>query len=77
MRIKTGDNVVVITGKDKGKTGTVVAAKPTADKVIVEGLNMIKKYVRQSEQNPDWCFNFNYTTIRILFTLANKILMVV
>ena len=53
MRIKTGHNVVVITGKDKGKQGTVLAAKPTADKVIVEGVNMVKKHVRQSEQNPD------------------------
>jgi len=53
MRIKTGDNVIIITGKDKGKQGTVVAAKPSADKIIVEGLNMVKKHVRQSEQNPD------------------------
>jgi len=53
MRLKTGDNVVIIAGKDKGKKGTIVAAKPTANKVIVEGLNMVKKHVRQSEQNPD------------------------
>ena len=53
MRLKTGDNVVVITGKDKGKQGKIVAAKPTENKIIVEGLNMVKKHVRQSEQNPD------------------------
>jgi len=53
MRIKTGDNVVIITGKDKNKEGKVVAAKPSAGKVIVEGRNMVKKHVRQSEQNPD------------------------
>ena len=53
MRIRTGDNVVIIAGKDKGKKGKVVAAKHTADKVIVEGRNMVKKHVRQSEQNPD------------------------
>jgi len=53
MRLKTGDNVVIITGKDKGKQGKIVAAKPTENKVIVEGLNMVKKHVRQSEQNPD------------------------
>ena len=59
MRIKTGDTVVVITGKDsksnggKGKQGKVVAAKPSAGKIIVEGVNMVKKHVRQSEQNPD------------------------
>ena len=53
MRLKTGDNVVIITGKDKGKQGKIVASKPTENKVIVEGLNMVKKHVRQSEQNPD------------------------
>ena len=53
MRLKTGDNVVVITGKDKGKQGKIVASKPVANKVIVEGINMVKKHVRQSEQNPD------------------------
>ena len=53
MRLKTGDNVIVITGKDKGKQGKIVASKPVANKVIVEGINMVKKHVRQSEQNPD------------------------
>ena len=53
MRLKTGDNVIVIAGKNKGKQGTIVAAKPTAGKIIVEGVNMIKKHVRPSEQNPD------------------------
>jgi len=53
MRLKTGDDVIVITGKDKGKQGKIVAAKPTANKIIVEGVNMVKKHVRQSEQNPD------------------------
>ena len=53
MRLKTGDNVIVITGKDKGKQGKIVASKPIANKVIVEGINMVKKHVRQSEQNPD------------------------
>ena len=53
MRLKTGDNVVVIAGKDKGKQGKIVAAKHTANKVIVEGINVVKKHVRQNEQNPD------------------------
>ena len=53
MRIKTGDKVVVITGKDKGKSGTVVASKPSNGKIIVENINIVKKHVRQSDQNPD------------------------
>jgi large subunit ribosomal protein L24 len=43
MKIKKGDHVVVRTGKDKGATGTVIAAFPERDKVLVEGVNMIKK----------------------------------
>jgi large subunit ribosomal protein L24 len=46
MNIKKGDKVKVITGKDKGKTGTVSLAMPKKDKVIVGGLNMIKVHSR-------------------------------
>ncbi len=46
MKIKTGDNVIVIAGKDKGKTGKVVAAFPKQDLVLVEGVNMHKKHQR-------------------------------
>ena len=53
MRVKTGDNVVIISGKDKGSQGKIIAAKPSKNKVIVEGLNMVKKHVKQSEQHPD------------------------
>jgi large subunit ribosomal protein L24 len=43
MKIKKGDHVVVTVGKDKGATGTVIAAYPEREKVLVEGVNMIKK----------------------------------
>jgi len=46
MKIKKGDNVIVIAGKDKGKTAKVVKALPKDNKVIVEGLNMRKKHQR-------------------------------
>lgn len=52
MRIKTGDKVIVIAGKDKGKTGTVTKTLPKNDKLIVEGLNIIKKHERPSQENP-------------------------
>jgi large subunit ribosomal protein L24 len=42
MKIKKGDHVVVMVGKDKGATGTVIAAYPDRQKVLVEGVNMIK-----------------------------------
>ena len=44
MKIKSKDNVIVITGKDKGKVGKVVRAIPEEDKVIVEGVNIKKKH---------------------------------
>jgi large subunit ribosomal protein L24 len=42
MKIKKGDHVMVMVGKDKGATGTVIAAYPTRQKVLVQGVNMIK-----------------------------------
>lgn len=51
MKIKKGDKVIVITGKDKGKTGTVLRAFPSENKVIVEGVNIIKKHQRANQQN--------------------------
>ena len=53
VHVKTGDNVMVISGKDAGKTGKVLAVSPTEGKVIVESLNMVTKHVkprRQGEQ---------------------------
>ena len=50
MNIKKGDSVLIITGKDKGKQGTVSRALPQVSKVIVEGLNIAKKHVRPQGQ---------------------------
>jgi large subunit ribosomal protein L24 len=44
MKIKKGDDVVVITGKDRGKTGKVIASYPTENKVLVEGINRVTKH---------------------------------
>jgi len=46
MKIKKGDNVIIIAGKDKGKKGKVVRALPADSKVVVEGINMRKKHQR-------------------------------
>jgi large subunit ribosomal protein L24 len=43
MKIKKGDHVMVMVGKDKGATGTVIAAYPTQNRVLVQGVNMVKK----------------------------------
>lgn len=46
MKIKKGDNVIIIAGKDKGKRGKILKALPRVDKVIVEGANIYKKHRR-------------------------------
>jgi large subunit ribosomal protein L24 len=48
MKIKKGDEVVVIAGKDRGKTGKVLASFPTENKVIVEGVNRVTKHTAVS-----------------------------
>ena len=49
MKVKKGDTVVVIAGKDKGAKGKVIQAYPERDRVIVEGVNRIKKHTRISQ----------------------------
>ena len=51
MKLKKGDHVVVITGKDKGKEGEVIRAIPSEDKVIVSGVNIAKKHQKARKQN--------------------------
>ena len=46
IHVKTGDTVIVSSGDDKGKTGKVLEVSPKEGKVIVEGLNIVKKHVR-------------------------------
>jgi large subunit ribosomal protein L24 len=48
MKVKKGDTVLVISGKDKGAKGKVLEAYPTRDRVLVEGVNRIKKHTAQS-----------------------------
>ena len=53
MKIKTDDNVIVISGKDKGKTGKVIRTDPKKDRVFVEGLNMVKRHQRPLPGRPN------------------------
>jgi len=46
LHVKTGDTVVVLSGKDKGKTGKVLQTSPREGKVIVEGINIVTKHVK-------------------------------
>ena len=50
LHVKTGDNVVILSGKDKGKNGKVLQTSPKEGKVIIEGLNMVTKHVKPRRQ---------------------------
>ena len=53
MKIRSDDEVVVISGKDKGKTGKVLRTDPRKDRVFVEGLNMVKRHQRPNPARPN------------------------
>jgi large subunit ribosomal protein L24 len=53
MRIRRDDEVVVIAGKDKGKTGKVIRTDPKKDRVYVGGLNMVKRHQRPNPARPN------------------------
>jgi len=53
LHVRKGDEVVIISGSDKGKRGKIIAAYPKKSRVVVEGAQMIKKHQRKSQQNPN------------------------
>ena len=53
MRIRTDDEVIVISGKDKGKSGKVLRVEPQTGRVYVEGLNMVKRHQRPVPGRPN------------------------
>jgi large subunit ribosomal protein L24 len=53
FHVKKGDEVVVITGNHKGATGKVLQILPKKSQVLIEGVRMIKKHVRKSQDNPE------------------------
>ena len=52
IRLKKGDTVVVISGREKGKTGTILKPHPTLNKVTVEGINVVKRHVKPTQAKP-------------------------
>ena len=52
MNIKKGDKVKVLAGKDKGKEGTILRSLPQKQRVVVEKVNIVKKALRPTQQNP-------------------------
>ncbi len=52
MHVKKGDKVQVISGKDKGKQGVILESFPKQNRVLVEGVNIVKKHAKPSQANP-------------------------
>ncbi len=50
-KIRKGDKVVVLAGRDKGRTGEVISVQPTEGRALVRGVNMVKRHQRQTPQN--------------------------
>ncbi len=53
MKIKKGDKVRVISGEDRGKEGNVIKTYPKTDRVLIEGINIVKKHQKPTQANPD------------------------
>ena len=52
MNVKTGDTVIVLSGKDKGKTGKISKVFPEKGKVVVDGVNVVTKHLKPTQMNP-------------------------
>jgi large subunit ribosomal protein L24 len=50
QKIRKGDKVVVLSGRDKGRTGEVIEVRPAEDRAVVRGINMVKRHQRQTPQ---------------------------
>lgn len=52
LRVKTVDTVIVIAGKEKGKKGKIIAAYPKKNRVVIEGINQVKRHTKPTQNNP-------------------------
>lgn len=67
MNIKKGDNVIVITGDDKGKTGKVAKAFPRLNKIVIDGVNTVKKHQRARREGQKG----QVVTVAMPFSVSN------
>jgi large subunit ribosomal protein L24 len=65
LHVKRGDEVVVLAGKEKGKRGKIIAVNPKSMRVIVEGLMMLKRHTRKSQDRPQGAIVEREGTIHI------------
>lgn len=77
MKIKKNDTVLVISGKDKGKTAKVEKAFPALGKIAVTGINMRKKHLKPSRKNPkggvmEFAASINMSNVKLVCPKCNK-----
>jgi len=65
MKLIKGDKVIVISGKDKGKIGTIQRSYPKLNKVVVEGVNIVKKHMKPTQTHPEGSIVEMYAPIHI------------
>ena len=52
MKLRKGDSVQVVSGNDKGKVGRIIKVYPSRERLVVEGVNIVKKHARPTQDNP-------------------------
>ncbi len=75
MKIKKGDKVVVIAGKDRGREGTVIAVRPDSRRVLVQGVNLIKKNTKVNYQGQRGAKEGGIVTQEALIHVSNVALI--
>jgi large subunit ribosomal protein L24 len=64
-KIKKGDRVVLLAGKDKGRTGSVLKVLPKEDRVLVEGLNMVQRHTKPTQSDPQGGIKTKEATVHV------------
>ena len=65
MKLKKGDSVIVISGKDKGKQGIIQRSYPKLNRVVIDGVNLVKKHRKPTQANPDGTIVDLYAPINV------------
>ena len=77
MKIKKGDQVLIISGKDKGRKGKVIEVSPKKDRIVVDGINLRKKHVKPKRQGEKGqivtvAFSLNISDVKIICPKCGK-----
>ncbi len=77
VRLKKGDNILVICGEDKGKSGKIIDLFPKESRVIIEGINFLKKHMKPTQKSPQGGIvrqegPINLSNVRLICNKCNK-----